>query len=150
MLIQDQNQNIYAKEQVFSFPFGIPAFGDLVKWALSASSQIPFYTLRSVQENDISFVLLDPKSLFPDYDPALDKSDYSILHLDSSEDPRARLFCITNIPPDGSLENTTVNLRAPLLFNTEKCCAAQCLGMNDHWEIRHSLMAIMQEDLSLC
>lgn len=148
MLLKDEE--ILPKEEVYSFPFGIPAFGDLVEWVLLPTEQPPFLELHSVERPDLSFILLDPKFVVPYYDPALDKSDYTILHLDSPTDVRSWILCIANIPPDGSLENVTINLRAPLLFNKDQKCAAQCLSHDERWNIRHGLVSVKQEDLSLC
>lgn len=150
MLIQDQGEQSSGPCGVFSFPFGIPAFGDLIQWVLSPAEQAPFFMLHSVEQPNLSFILLDPKVIISYYQPELDKSDYTILHLDSLEDVHCRILCITNIPSDESIENITINLRAPLVFNTQEKCAAQCLSANDRWSIRHKLVSVKQEDLSLC
>ncbi|MGL4524931.1 MAG: flagellar assembly protein FliW [Spirochaetia bacterium] len=124
---------------IYQFPYGIPGFGDLVAWQLEKTEKPYFFTLTSLLEPMLSFVLLDPLLIFSDYDPALDPSDYSILQLQDATDPKCIILCIVTIPENIQEFGITINLRAPLLFNNQTKCAAQCLSLDDRWSIREKL-----------
>lgn len=72
-----------------------------------------FHVMRSQGEGSLTFPLVDPASVFPDYAPKATSADMEALELATPE--QAIWMVIARIGPQ--LAATTVNLKAPLLIN---------------------------------
>ncbi|WP_140403809.1 MULTISPECIES: flagellar assembly protein FliW [unclassified Nocardioides] len=72
--------------------------------------------LTSVEEPELSFLVVPPGRFFPDYAPAVDDDVLDELEIRSAED----VLLLVVLNPGTSLASTTANLAAPVLVNPAK------------------------------
>jgi flagellar assembly factor FliW len=102
---------------VIEFVRPIPGFPDSRRFALvQVDDSGLLSTLRSLDEPDVSFVVVPPAGFFPDYAPAVDDATAAELGITRSED--VLLLVVLNVGE--SLEGTTANLLAPILVTHDR------------------------------
>lgn len=79
--------------------------------------------LRSVDDPDISFVVVPPHVFFADYGPEVDDATVAMLGIESADD----LVTLVVVTLGASVEDATANLLAPVLVNHRTRKAAQVL-----------------------
>jgi len=126
-----------SKQNVLTFPAGLPGLPpELNRFAITALSEgTPFFLLQSLQDDDIGFILLNPFALFPDYEFELPDQEAEILGCETPE--QVAVFCIVNA--SRGLKNATVNLLAPVVFNTATGMARQVVLNDKSYSTRQPL-----------
>ena len=128
----------YEKEDLIHFPdgvFGFPELHDYLPLSLDESEDNPVTIFQSVENPYIAFVVIDPFSLDPDYDPELSSEELSYLGVDSTDALTFQVICVLK---DNYLENT-VNMKCPLVVNPETQQAMQVILSNGGYQYRHRL-----------
>lgn len=127
---------------IIDFPEGIPGFETTRKFVLlsNAGENNPFRWLQGVDNTDLALVLVDPKYVRPDYMVDVDDSEVEILDIKNAE--KVLVFSIAVIPED--LSKMTVNLKAPVLINTENNRGKQVVMENGDYSVRHYIMEELQ------
>lgn len=123
--------------QVFEFIQGIPAFENLRQWVLFEAEVKPFFVLQSLEDVNIAFFLLNPLLCCSEYEPDLDEADLIALSLSSDRDSSAVILAVITVPM-GHPEAMSVNLQAPIVFNTTTHKALQVVSTNERWHVRHT------------
>lgn len=122
---------------VLDFGGGIPGFPASRHFRLEtlAPELQPFCMMRSVSETGISFVLVAPGTLFPDYTIEIDEQHVANLGLDSADD--AMVFTIVTLghPP-------TANLLGPLVVNRRTRAAAQVVQYQSSYRAAEPLVSV--------
>jgi flagellar assembly factor FliW len=122
---------------VLDFGGGIPGFPSSRHFRLEtlAPELQPFCVMRSVSETGISFVLVSPGTLFPDYTIEIDEQHVATLGLDSADD--AMVFTIVTLgqPP-------TANLLGPLVVNRRTQAAAQVVQYQSSYRAAEPLVPV--------
>jgi flagellar assembly factor FliW len=121
------------ERQLVSLPWGLLGFEDLRDWALLDAAQPPFYWLQSLERPEVAFVLIDPRSFRPDYEPGADPVELAGLELASAED--RIVFVIVTVPADSA--RMTANLQGPLLINRQRRVGRQLVSNDPRWGVRH-------------
>jgi len=105
---------------VLDFAGGIPGFPGSRRFRLErlAPELEPFCCMRSVEEDGISFVLVPPGDLFPDYAVEIDDQHVAGLGLASADDAEVLVVVTLGDPP-------TANLLGPVVINRHTGAAAQ-------------------------
>lgn len=123
---------------MFEFPEGLCGFEALRRFVLIETAPgAPWKWLQSVEEPDISFVVVDPFLIVPDYAPSLPEGDLARVGLGRPDE--AVVFAIAVVPDD--LERMTVNLRAPLLFNAAARRGCQVILPDERYPVKHPVFA---------
>lgn len=105
---QEPLQKIHFIEQ------GLFGFESLLQYELSVyDPQTPFYWLRSVDQPDVAFIVMEPAFLLDDYQFDLPTEDAELLKIHSSENTFVLVICTI---PENPLE-MTANLLGPILVN---------------------------------
>ena len=103
-----------SEEAVLQFSHGLPGFLDEKTFAfLQYQPDSPFAFLQSVNDPDLTFIIVEAFAFFPDYDFDLD--DEIAKELGIGDDNSPQIFNIVRIPE--KLEEMTVNLLAPIIVN---------------------------------
>lgn len=122
---------------IIQFPQGIPAFEeekDFVVIPLGAQS--PFVTLQSVQTPSVGFMAAYPYHFKEDYTFDLEQEDLKQLQIEKSED--VLVYAILTLKD--TLENSTMNLLAPVAINVKKQIGKQVvLHENAEHPLRYPL-----------
>jgi len=105
---------------VLDFGAGIPGFPASRHFRLEslAAELEPFCVMRSEDEAGISFVLVAPGALFPDYTIEIDEQHVANLGLESADDAMVMAIVTVGQPP-------TVNLLGPIVVNRRTQVSAQ-------------------------
>lgn len=124
-------------ESFITLPEGLIGFEDHNEFVLlELPDYEPFRWLLSYTDPGLSFPLLDPKPLIPDYEIKLQESEKQLLGLEEDEEPK--IYVIASIDDEGN--QVTVNLRAPLIVNARNQRARQIVLSDGLWEIQHPLL----------
>lgn len=95
----------------------MPGFDGLRRFALVRLDEASdLCRLTSVEEPDLSFLVVPPGRFFPDYAPAVDDDVLEELEIRSVED----VLLLVVLNAGTSLASTTANLAAPVLVNPAK------------------------------
>ncbi len=95
----------------------MPGFDDLRRFALVRLDEAgDLCRLTSVDEPDLSFLVVPPGRFFPDYAPAVSDDVLDELEIRSAED----VLLLVVLNAGASLAATTANLAAPVLVNPAK------------------------------
>ena len=119
------------------FADGLPGFPashrfTLVRWGGDESS---FSVLRSIDDEDLRFVVVPPGLFFPDYAPVLSDDDAARLGLDDADDAIVLVVVSLGARP----EDATANLLGPIVINRHTLSAAQVVLTGQDLPTRQAL-----------
>lgn len=110
---------------------------------------IPFHeendsliSLQSLEDETLSFILMNPFGLLSDYAPALSESELEELGGESAENLSYYVICVMR----DSVAESTVNMRAPLVVNARNRQARQIILDQTEYTFRHALGDMMKEE----
>ncbi len=128
--------------RVVTFPRGLIGFADFKRFVSISIAGVDesLKWLQSVDDPTLGFVTLDPKAVFPGYDPEFCITDLSGLG-DSSPGDLVMLSIIT-IPQE--VEQMTANLQAPLVINPAKRLGKQVIVQSSQYTTKHTVFAALQ------
>ena len=127
---------------IVTFPEGVPGFERFHRYGLvSVDEEAPFLRLLSVDEPSLGFVILNPRTIWADYNPKMGPEDLDGLKVREGED--VDVYCIVTLSPVP--EEGTVNLKGPIAINTRTMTARQVILMDDRYTTKHSLIAAGKE-----
>ena len=100
-------------------------------------------SLQSLEDETLSFVLMNPFALVPDYAPVLPAQDKKELDIQDNEKNLAYyVICVIR----DSVEASTVNLKAPLAINIDTNKAKQVILEDSKYTFRHVLGDLMKKE----
>lgn len=107
-------QELPTRERHIELPQGLMGFPELTKLeVLFDEGELPFMHLRSLNDNEVEFIVIEPHGLIPDYILEITDQDVAYLSLQTPED-----MLILNIATiDSKTHRTTVNLVGPIIVN---------------------------------
>jgi flagellar assembly factor FliW len=126
------------EEQQLLFPVGILGFPlarrfRLERYRPEDNSGSPFMTLKCLDE-DLSFVLIHPRSLRLEYRAAVNDVSLDFLSAASAEQLAALLIVTLR----ERIEDITVNLQGPLIINPASCLGVQLVV--EEYPVRYPLI----------
>ena len=92
----------------------------------------------SVKEDKVGFILLRPEAYFPEYLKEIDVDEEGIKVLNVNGDMSVDVWVILTLHRQ-EMVKTTVNLRAPILFNTVEGIGIQVIFNDDRYLSRQKL-----------
>lgn len=123
------------------FKEGIPGFEHLTKFRILEGEDDIFYYLQSVEEKAIILPIIDPYLIKPDYTPNIHESYFEKLGGGHTED--YAVYVVATIRDN--MEETTINLQAPLLIHVEKRIGVQAIVEDKVYQSRHKILTLIQE-----
>jgi|LSQX01.1.fsa_nt_gb flagellar assembly factor FliW len=128
----------YDESRVISFGEGIPGAEHLKKFIMICPNEEgPFYWIQSLEDEQFALVLSNPFEILPEYDPEISKTILNEMGIEKKEE--LAILAVTVIPQD--IRRMTVNLMAPIVFNTKKHIAKQVILNDDKYDIRHPVFS---------
>ncbi len=103
---------------------------------LSQEQNNPLWWFQSVEDGTVAFVVIDPHVIKPDYQPEIPKAYRAFLDISREEEISLLSIVTMRHQPFGA----TVNLRAPLIINTEKQLASQIV-LEEEYPICYDIVA---------
>lgn len=118
------------KDRVVNFVHGIPGFEGIKRYILiDHDKEGVFKWLQAVDEPAIAFLLTDPGRYKPDYAVPFSKSDIEGL---GAGEPK-ELVSLVMVCISMSAGQVSLNLKGPVVFNTENMSAMQCIIDRDDY-----------------
>lgn len=122
--------NVRVEELAFDFASGLYGFPTAKRFVVS---EIPrggdlFKQMLSVDQPGLGFTLVFPFAFFPDYDPDIPEED--VREIGAEGPDQIILMAIANVRQN--FRETTVNLKAPIIFNPYTRKARQVILLDDH------------------
>lgn len=128
----------YNPKQVITFPKGLLGFDHFTQYILfplDGEQRIPFYVLHSVEEGELSFVVLDTLRFFPSYEIKLADEIVDYLQIEKPQD----VLILTTVTVQGDWQVATTNLKAPLVINVVKQLGQQVVIDRSEYLIKQPL-----------
>lgn len=117
-----------------TFPEGIFGFGEYHDYlplpVVEGSDAI--INLQCVEDDNLSFVIMNPFLLLEDYQPVLSPGEYEKLGTTEEEDLSYYVICVVREP----FGKSTVNLKCPLVVNSKNRKALQVMLDNTDYGMR--------------
>lgn len=129
----------YSPGDVIKFPQGLPGYIHLKGYLLVRKEETaPFVWLVSVDDPDISFLMVQPLLFCPDYNPNITKRDLTELSIDS---PQSLLIYSIITVHATDVSQTTANLSGPILINLDKKIGKQLVLLDDRYSTKHRVFS---------
>ena len=123
--------------RLITFERGILGFPDITEYALvQTGEESGFYWLQAIEQEDLAFVVCDPRLFVPDYRAPVRAEELAPIGLDDPD--AAQVFIIVNKVDD----LLTGNLQGPLVVNVENRQARQLVLSDKRFSTRHPLMRL--------
>jgi len=125
------------EKAILSVKEGILGFAGLERYFfLESDKTSPFKWLQSAEDPELAFVVVDPRSIRPDYRVALEPEDAEAISIENVED--CLVYCIVTVGQDPS--RITANLAGPILINTKINVAKQLVLTDSDYSTRYSFL----------
>lgn len=124
-------------QEVIEFRLPIYGFEQLKRFVLLYDDTIPgpFSWLQSIEDEKACFILVDPCVVMPDYCPVLGPQTEKLLGTNTQGGYVFRTIAV--IPEH--FQDTTINLKSPIVINAEAKCAAQVI-LDEDYPVRACLV----------
>lgn len=120
--------------QILQFEHGIPGFEEEKQFILlPIENNEAFHVLQSIQTKQLAFIVINPYDITINYNFEIDEAIVETLHI---EDPN-EVAVLSIVSLKDTIEQSTINLKAPIVWNITNNKAKQVILNNDHYEIRH-------------
>ncbi|WP_433747808.1 flagellar assembly protein FliW [Paenibacillus amylolyticus] len=120
-------------EDVYHFEKGLPGFERETDFALIPWEGTPFSYLQSINESEISFLIVSPFEFKTDYSFELSNEDKDELKLED----KVAVYAIVTIQSE--TVKSTMNLLAPLVMNPVTLKGKQVVLHQSGYETRHRI-----------
>ncbi|MEK6776382.1 MAG: flagellar assembly protein FliW [bacterium] len=116
-----------AEQEVLTFPSGLIGLKDLKRFILLKREQeSPFKWLQSLDDPNLCFFVITPRSIRPDYRVSVHKD--VLRRMGIGEGTEIMVLCLVTISRDP--QAVTVNFQAPLVINKETRTGRQIILVN--------------------
>ncbi len=121
---------------ILSFEHGIPGFEEEKSFVmLPIEENSIFQVLQSVKTESLAFIITSPYGVTSNYNFDLDEA--TVHALDIKDVNEVAVFALVSLKE--ALENSTVNLKAPIVLNTTNKKAKQVILDKEQYDIRHKI-----------
>lgn len=127
----------YTRKDVIYFPQGILGFEKKKHFVLTEKEEYyPFVWMISVEDPNVSFIMVNPLIFMPDYNPTISKRELNELQIDNPQS--LLMYVIVTLNRDPS--QTTANLSGPILINVSKQLGKQLVLLDDSYSTKHPIL----------
>ena len=124
------------EDQIINFPSGLIGFSEDRRFVIREDEAAsPFRWLQAVDNQALAFVMIEPHVSVSNYELELTKDNLKKLKAESIKD--LSVFALVTMAKN--MEDVTVNLQGPLLFNLEKRLGLQFIIQDSKYFTRHPL-----------
>lgn len=136
--------NIKANEDdVIKFTEGIYGFEDYKEYViLKDNPNDDIMYLQSINNEELSFVLIDPYSIVHFFKPSLNEEDLKELKVDDEADLKYLVIAIIR----EEIQDSVVNLKSPIAINPEQKIAKQVILQNLEYPLRYPIFSAEEEN----
>lgn len=125
------------QEDIIVLPEGLLGFASCKRYVLlEDSEQAPFQWLQSLDNTDLSFIVVDPLTIKPDYRIQVPREEVEELKLDRPEDGRILVMIV--VPAD--ISRVSANLKGPIVLNSKTRLGKQIVLSDETYPTRYYFM----------
>lgn len=130
------------ESKLINFPQGIVGFPELKDFMLihDGEGTGSIRWLQSIQEPAFAMPVVDPLAIIPDYNP--DIEDELLKPLGNVTQDNMLVLVTITVPKE--LEKMTVNLKGPIIINSESLKAAQLIIDDDKYQVKFPIYEILK------
>jgi flagellar assembly factor FliW len=131
------------EKEIFTFPYGIPGFEDYSRYIFIRSDEAsPFVFMQCVDEGNLSLIIANPFTFYPEYDFVLSDTVQAELGIANAED--VAVWNVVSVKEQAG--SATLNLLAPIIVNVNSRQAKQVILHQSEYKTNHQLnMALSVE-----
>lgn len=124
-----------SKEKIIYFQEGIPGFEEVKQFIiiLNEDHENPFHYLQSVNNPELSFIIINPFEVFHDYDISLPETAKNKLKI--RDQKQIAIYTIVVVPEN--MEKMTTNLSGPIFINMEEKLGKQVILDDKRYSTKH-------------
>ncbi len=132
----------YEKEDLILLSDGLFGFSELTEYLLICLDEenSTLLILQSVQKPEISFAVINPVLLCPDYSPVLTPEELFSMGVEDSGELSYYAICIVK----KNWAESTVNLKSPLAINPQTLKGMQVVLEGSQYQFRHQIGDLLQ------
>ncbi|TQO58826.1 flagellar assembly protein FliW [Paraclostridium bifermentans] len=119
-----------------TFKKGLPGFEWLLSFELGNLENNEKFKILKSKEEDISFVTTSPFGIYKDYEINLNDETIKELQIENPED----VLVLNIITLGKTLQESTINLKAPIIINIKNNLGRQYILQTDKYETKHPLI----------
>ncbi len=124
------------QEDIIKYTRGMYGFEQYKQYViLKDSPEDDIMYLQSIEKDDLSFVIIDPYSIIPSYEPKI--SDEDILELKVTDQSQLKFLVIAIIKE--KIEDSVVNLKSPIAVNPDLKIAKQVIVENLEYPLKYPI-----------
>ena len=138
----------YEENDIITLPkglFGFEAFTRFLAIPFDPSNDF-IISLQSLEDSELSFILMNPFHLFEDYSPSPCADDLKFFEGTDEADLSYYVIAVLN----ETLGASTLNLKAPVIFNALTHTGQQVILPQEEYTFRHSFPEDHQKEDSVC
>ena len=125
------------EEKIITMERPVLGFEQLSRFCLVESPEVaPFIWLQSCEDPAVSFLIVNPVLLFPNYRIEVNSKEIAELRIARVES--VETYAIVTLAEDPN--QVSVNLQGPILINTENNLAKQLVLVNSQYQVRHRIL----------
>jgi len=126
------------ERKIMEMPSGMIGFPTLHRYALIPfpDPQVPFLWWQCIDESSVSFILIDPALIYPDYEVAVPAEELEDIELKSPTE--GTVYVVVTVPNDP--REMTVNLMGPVVINHSARKAKQLVLSDTRYATKHRVL----------
>ena len=132
------------ESKILTFPGGIVGFPDMEKFTLiydEEKGNKSIKWMQSLDEPAFAMPVMDPLYVCDSYNPIVDDELLAPIGELSGDN---MLVLVTVTIPKGNIEGMTVNLKGPIVINTETRKAIQVIADGDEYAVKYPVYEILK------
>ncbi len=136
-----ENKEVWVKPMEFKLSNGLIGFPDEIEFELLVNAEeLPFMWIRSCQNHELGFIVIEPSAFLPDYEIDIADDDAEELGISSFED--TLILNIVTLRGGEDIESATVNLVGPILLNRNTLVGKQVIVSNhSKYSTKHPILS---------
>lgn len=142
------NEITYEEEELICFEdglFGFEAYKKYLPLPIDEDSDATL-CIQSVEDSELSFIVMNPFMLMEEYNPVLSKKDMERVGAMEEESLSFYVICIIRDTADES----SVNLKSPIVVNTVTRKACQVILESEEYHFSHPLREFVKRGGNVC
>ena len=133
-------------DRIITLPEGLFGFEDYKKYALIDSEYKPLLLMQSIDEQNLSFYIIDPFLFCNDYE--VDVEDKILKKIDLSDPSDVCVMSIVTLPAKGN--QVTANLQGPLIINRKNNKCLQVVLGDEKYTTKFDIISALKAGDASC
>lgn len=128
----------FGEDRIIEMPSGMIGFPEYHRYVLIplADPDVPFLCWQCIENTDLCFILIEPTTIYPDYEVALPVENFEDIELKSALE--GSVYVVVTVPKDP--RKMTVNLMGPLVINHSARKAKQLVLTDPRYTTKHRIL----------